>query len=675
MVQKPSILVVESDLGFANLLRLRLEEAGYRVHMALSGREVLIRAIDETPDLLIVDAKLPDKSGLDLFAELKEIAKFRHTPVLFITDRQACAEEFEVGGHEFFTRPYDPKSLLSRVRQALQRKMLADGGTIEVPGEAVLSTEEGFPSPQVPESVSASAPAQSESWERVNLREVQVDAGLLKKVPFKFVQHYKVFPVKMEEGVLTLAVKNPGDRQMRDDLRQYLGMDVQLVAADENEIEERINSNYGVGAETVEGIWADSGLGEDINLSVAAESDEDIAKMAGDASIVRLVNQILVEAQRKGATDIHIEPYAGKLSLRYRIDGVLRDAKVPDNIIYFLPAIISRIKIMAGLDIVERRLPQDGRAKVKILNQMYDLRVSTLPTQHGESMVIRVLPMTMLFDLAKLGFSEHHLKIFEDLIRRPHGVLLVTGPTGSGKTTTLYTALSKIKRDNEGAKILTIEDPIEYELQGITQTQVNPEIDLTFARSLRSMLRHDPDIMMVGEIRDLETAEIGIRMALTGHLLFSTLHTNDAASGVARLIDMGVEPYLVASSVEAFIAQRLVRRICEDCKVEYHPTERELGKLGHPKDLDICFKGEGCDECNSTGYRGRTGIHEILVVDDTIKKLINEKVPSEEIKKAAVAAGMKTLWDDGKEKIRLGITTVEEVLRMTTADSNDDLPV
>lgn len=493
----------------------------------------------------------------------------------------------------------------------------------------------------IPESQAFGAGAASEVPE-INLKETKIEPDVIEKVPAKFVWHYKFMPVRLEKDVLTVACANP-DSVVKDDLSQFLGYKVKMARADEADILEAIKKFYGVGAETVEKILEEESVsGEGLGTAGLEEiKEEDIAKLAEEPGIIKLVNQILLEANQKNATDIHIEPYPGKLKLRYRIDGVLYDAKVPSDIVRFLPAIVSRVKIMSGLNIVERRLPQDGRAKVKIKNEVFDLRISTMPTPHGESIVIRVLPTTMLFSLEKLGFSDRDLKVFEELIKKPHGIIFVTGPTGSGKTTTLYAALSKIRQENKGAKILTIEDPIEYELEGITQTQVNPEINLTFARGLRSMLRHDPDIMMVGEVRDFETAEIAIRMALTGHLLFSTLHTNDAASGVTRLLDIGVEPYLVASSVEAFIAQRLVRVVCKKCK------------------------GKGCEGCNLTGYRGRTAIFELLLVDEAIKKLIIEKAPSDTIRKKAVSLGMKTLWEDGEEKIKKEITTREEVLRVT----------
>ena len=481
--------------------------------------------------------------------------------------------------------------------------------------------------------------SQSIKVPKINLKEIKIKPEIIDKIPAKFVWHYKFMPVKLEGDVLTVATASP-DNVLRDDLSQFLGFKVKMARADEADVLEAIKKFYGVGAETVEKI-----LTEEVDsgewLVDSENKEEDIAKLAEEPGVIKLVNQILVEAHQKNATDIHIEPYQGKLKLRYRIDGVLYDAKVPSNIVRFLPAIISRVKIMSGLNIVERRLPQDGRAKVKIKNEVFDLRISTMPTPYGESIVIRILPTTMLFSLEKLGFLNRDLKNFEELLKKPHGIIFVTGPTGSGKTTTLYTALSKIKEENKGAKMLTIEDPIEYELEGITQTQVKPEIGLNFARGLRSMLRHDPDIMMVGEVRDFETAEIAIRMALTGHLLFSTLHTNDAASGVARLLDIGVEPYLIASSVEAFIAQRLIRVVCKKCN------------------------GKGCEACNSTGYRGRSAMFEMLQVDEAIKKLITQKAPTGQIKKKAISQGMKTLWEDGQEKIAQGITTQEEVLRVT----------
>ncbi|UCC94433.1 MAG: Flp pilus assembly complex ATPase component TadA, partial [Candidatus Omnitrophota bacterium] len=378
----------------------------------------------------------------------------------------------------------------------------------------------------------------------------------------------------------------------------------------------------------------------------------------------------ILEAYRKRATDIHLEPHRGDVAIRYRIDGILYDITVSPEVKNYIIPIISRIKIMCNLNIVERRLPQDGRAIVKAQDQTLDLRISTLPTPHGESIVIRILPTTMLFSLEKLGLSRKDLDILEELLRKSYGIIFVTGPTGSGKTTTLYACLRTINIRER--KIITLEDPIEYELKGIIQIQVHPQIGLDFARGLRSILRHDPDIIMVGEVRDLETAEIAIRVALTGHLIFSTLHTNDAASGITRLIDIGIEPYLIASSVEAFIAQRLVRVICPNCKYEDAPS-REL-KDSIRKELDLesadkarVFKGKGCEQCNFTGFFGRTALYEILLVDDDIKELILKRLPSSEIKKMAKSKGMHTLMQDGWRKVVEGITTPEEVLRVISA--------
>jgi len=352
--------------------------------------------------------------------------------------------------------------------------------------------------------------------------------------------------------------------------------------------------------------------------------------------------------------------------LRYRIDGILYDAQVSENMRYLYPAIISRIKVMASLDIVERRIPQDGRAKVNVGDKEYELRVSVLPTLYGENVVIRILPMLMLFSMADLGMEDKDLQVLQRVLQKPHGIIFVTGPTGSGKTTTLYTCLSQL--NTRERKIITIEDPVEYELRGVSQIQVNPKINLTFAGALRSILRHDPDVIMVGEVRDFETASITIQTALTGHLVFSTLHTNDSAGGVTRLIDMGIDPFLITSSVEMFIAQRLVRRICPECKKESKFDASEITTL--PQGMDIpraVFRGKGCPACNHTGYRGRTGIYELLVVTEPVRRMVLRKDPSDLIEAKAIELGMKPMHEDGWEKVFAGITTPEEVQRVTQA--------
>jgi general secretion pathway protein E len=388
---------------------------------------------------------------------------------------------------------------------------------------------------------------------------------------------------------------------------------------------------------------------------------------AREASVIKLVNQLLADAINSGATDIHIEPYESDLRVRYRIDGVLHDAGIPGTIRYFREGIASRIKIISGLDIAEKRLPQDGRAQVDVGNHTFDLRISVLPTRHGEAINIRILPQSVLIsDLPSLGMAPGEVDRLRKLIQKPHGILLVTGPTGSGKTTTLYTCMNILRTTD--TKILTIEDPVEYDMPGIVQMQVHPEIGFTFARALRSMLRHDPDIMLVGEIRDLETAETAIRTALTGHLVFSTLHTNDAASAVTRLLDMGIEPYLVASSVEAVLAQRLVRVICPNCK-EFCTLDSEVAtavkSLAGLEELPTVYHGRGCAKCRFTGYRGRTIITELLVLSDVIRELTVARRHANEIDAQARKEGMTSLFLSGLEKVQQGITTYDEVLRAT----------
>lgn len=479
----------------------------------------------------------------------------------------------------------------------------------------------------------------------LNLRDVVIDESAIRSVPARISVHYSVVPVKLENGILTLAVNNPLETPAIEDIETNLGFRVERVLACRRDIREALQKYYGIGAETVERILAVSGMREEPTI----ETSSDLEKMAEDASVIRLVNELLSNAISDRATDIHFEPHSDGISIRRRIDGILYDASVPRNMRLLFPAIVSRIKLISGLNIVEKRLPQDGRARVRLGSHDYDLRVSIIPTMHGEDVVIRILPTSMLFDLSALGFSEKHLQMINDIIARPHGILFVTGPTGSGKSTTLYSCLSKL--NTRDRKIITIEDPIEYELRGVMQTQVNPTIGLTFAKALRSMLRHDPDIMMIGEVRDTETAEIAIQTALTGHLVLSTLHTNDAASGAVRLIDMNVEPYLITSTVLAFAAQRLVRKICPQCKIRVE----EHGKT--------FFRGRGCKKCNLSGYYGRTAISEFLPMVPEIHELILDRASATTIREKANSMKMESLLEDGMDKVEKGITTPEEVLR------------
>jgi type II secretory ATPase GspE/PulE/Tfp pilus assembly ATPase PilB-like protein len=464
-------------------------------------------------------------------------------------------------------------------------------------------------------------------------------------------------PLKIEKNTLTIAVSDPMAIWSMEDLKLHLGYSIERVLATEEQILNAIRKYYGFGADTVEKILAQEGVKEEVKARV--KEVEDLEKSAQDASVIKLVNQILSEAISSRATDIHIEPYRDKVRVRYRIDGVLYDMNVSEQIKYLHQAIVSRIKILSNLNVVEKRLPQDGRAIIKLGGKQVDLRISVIPSIYGESVVIRILPMQLLFNLEELGFFSEDLKKLEEIMGKPYGIIFLTGPTGSGKTTTLYACLSKLNKDT--VKIITIEDPVEYEMPGIMQIQIKPEIGFSFASALRSILRHDPDIMMVGEVRDLETAELAIRTALTGHLIFSTLHTNDAPSGATRLIDIGIEPYLVASSVNAFISQRLVRVICPNCKEEV----RDKSKVPESfKNMRI-YRGRGCQECNSIGYRGSTAIYEILVIEPKIQELILSKASASQIKEKAKDLGFKTLKDIGIEKVKLGITTPEEVLRVT----------
>ncbi|MFA7114296.1 MAG: GspE/PulE family protein, partial [Candidatus Omnitrophota bacterium] len=419
----------------------------------------------------------------------------------------------------------------------------------------------------------------------IDLKNINIKDEVVKKVPARLALHYGLMPIGLEGKKLIMASKSPIGIKVQDEIHFALGCEIKIVLALRSQIEKILRTKYGLGADTVERL---SGLSDNVNdagyfKSLSEVDIEDLDKQAENISVVQLVNQIILDGCNKRATDIHIEPYRGKLRIRFRIDGILQDQNVPAQMNNFSTAIFSRIKIMSNLDIVEHRVPQDGRAVVKTGGKALDLRVSVMPTSHGESVVIRILSTKMTFDLDKLGFLEHDIKIIEELIKGTGGIIFLTGPTGAGKTTTLYACLSKVNKKER--KIITIEDPVEYEMENVTQIQVNPDVGLTFSAGLRSVLRHDPDIIMVGEVRDKETAEIAIRVALTGHLVFSTLHTNDAVTGIMRLVDIGIEPYLVASSVDAFIAQRLVRVICPECKekdtsVDYEAIHSIFSKIG-----------------------------------------------------------------------------------------------
>ena len=499
------------------------------------------------------------------------------------------------------------------------------------------------------------------------LGEQEIEAAARTKVPTKVVFQYNILPMRVDNGTLVVATNDPFDLAMIESVRLVARCRVQVALSTEADIQKALKRYYGVGAETLDELMQKNIL--DLDLTVAV-TKEDLASGDQEASVVKFVNQVIWEAFKERATDIHLEPMESDLRVRYRVDGMLHQTPVPAQLKQFQAAIISRIKVMANMDIAERRLPQDGRINVRSGGEEIDVRVSTIPTAYGESVSLRLLTRSSIFlGLESLGLSPADDKIVRKLVELPHGIILVTGPTGSGKSTSLYAFLSTINSIDQ--RIITIEDPIEYELPGVNQMQVRPDIGLTFASGLRHILRQDPDVIMVGEVRDKDTAEIAIRAALTGHLVFSTLHTNDSAGAVTRLVDMGIESFLVSSSVEALIAQRLVRTICKACKEEYRPDAELLREIGFPENDAAKTKfhrGRGCEDCRFTGFRGRTGIYEILVMDESLRPLVIERTSSSAIKQAACARGMRTLRDDGWAKVKAGLTTVEEVGRVTQED-------
>ncbi|MCJ7493357.1 MAG: type II secretion system ATPase GspE [Deltaproteobacteria bacterium] len=499
-----------------------------------------------------------------------------------------------------------------------------------------------------------------------NLEEEGLDPSLVSRVPIVFSKKHKVVPMKMEDGILTVATPDPLNYEPLDDLRLIIEcQEVRVVLSSEREVVRAINRFYEQSADTPEEMIQSMDAESSDRILHELEETADLLDISDEAPVIKLVNLILFQAVKERASDIHIEPFQKELKVRYRIDGILYQRLDPPK--RYQSAIVSRLKVMAKMDIAEKRLPQDGRIPIKIADKDIDIRVSIIPTTFGERVVLRLLDkQSLLLGMGEIGLSPDKHQTLQDLISRSNGILLVTGPTGSGKTTTLYAALSQINSPDKN--IITIEDPVEYQLWGIGQIQVNPKIGLTFAHGLRSVLRHDPDVILVGEIRDAETAEIAIQAALTGHLVFSTLHTNNAASAATRLVDMEIEPFLVASVVRAIVAQRLIRVICSECKEGYVPEPEMLKEVGiTPEQLKggKVYRGKGCPACSGTGYRGRTGIYEILLVSETIRQLIMKKADSVSIGRQAVEEGMKTLREDGARKIIEGITALEEVLRVT----------
>ncbi len=501
------------------------------------------------------------------------------------------------------------------------------------------------------------------------IKEDDIDLEILRKISLSYLKGMTVIPLKSDNGFLQIAMSDPFDINAIDDISLLLDTPVKAVLSPKSAIREAINRFYSRDAANTEDMIKelDTDYDGDVLASLSSLSDEpkDLLDVANEAPIIKFVNTILFQAVKERASDIHIEPFDKELRVRYRIDGILYNTlALPRK---YQAAVISRVKIMADLDIAEKRLPQDGRIKIKLAEHFIDLRVSVIPTSFGERVVMRLLDKTsILIDMDDLGLISSNFVMLKEFIQRPNGIILVTGPTGSGKTTTLYSALTRVNTPEKN--IITIEDPVEYQLFGIGQIHVNPKIDLTFANGLRSILRQDPDIIMVGEIRDAETAEIAIHASLTGHLVLSTLHTNDSAGAVTRMLDMGIEPFLIASTLCGVIAQRLVRVLCKECKESYEPDDEELRDIGivrsQLKDGKI-YRGKGCPSCLNMGYRGRMGIFEIMRIDDNVKKMILERSDAGSVRREAVKGGMRLLRDDGVKKIINGITTIEEVLRVS----------
>ena len=496
----------------------------------------------------------------------------------------------------------------------------------------------------------------------VDLQSINIDSEVLQALPAKLVFRQNCVPIARTGDTLTVATSDPFELSVLDELKLLTGCSIEIVLADEEELRKFIRERYGVGVDTLDEMSA--GLAESEAIGAAAASDE--VEQAQEASVIRLVNDLLIEAVTERATDVHFEPYEKTLVVRYRIDGVLQRANVPPTINRFAGAIISRLKIMANLNIAEKRRPQDGRITLRHKGQEFDLRVSVIPMLFGEGVVLRILnKAAVLMSLDDLGMPRNVLESWDRLINRPHGILLVTGPTGSGKSTTLYASLNRIVSDE--IKAITVEDPVEYHIAGVNQIQVNHKVGLDFAAGLRSILRQDPDVVMIGEIRDRETAETAVQASLTGHLVFSTLHTNDAPGATTRLLDMGVEPFLVASSVEGVLAQRLVRRVCTECLQSYTPDPDDVPESFELRPGETLVRGGGCRACRQTGYRGRVGIYELLRITDTTRDMIMHRVNAPQIAAAAAKEdALFTLRADGFTKVRAGVTSIEEVMRALT---------
>ena len=540
--------------------------------------------------------------------------------------------------------------------EALAR--IADGRAAN-PGMGLAEAAVKFGGVKEPDFLAAIGKAMG--YEVVDLEKRQPSPEAITETPASAVYQFNVLPIARDANALTIVTHDPFDTKVADGLRLLAGRPVKIALAPKEEVEKAIKKYYGVGADAIEKMVNDGRYAVDDEFGAMTKID--VSEVGEEAAIVRFVNQIIVEADRQGATDIHIEPQETELRIRYRIDGMLHKVDVPPQLNRLKSAIISRIKVMANLDIAEKRLPMDGRIGIRIAGQDIDIRVSTMPAAYGESISLRLLAKSGSFvKMQDLGFNDRDFKVVEKIIHRPNGIFLVTGPTGSGKSTSLYSFLSEV--NTMDVRIMTAEDPIEYHMAGINQVQMQADIGMNFARALRAFLRQDPDIIMVGEIRDRETAEIAINASLTGHMVFSTLHTNDAAGAFPRLIDMGVEPFLIASAVAGVMGQRLCRRLCPKCRKEV-PIDMKYYTLPYPPAQQTVWEPCGCDECTRTGYKGRRALFEVLEVDEDIEGSIVRRENATQIRNLSLSKGMKTLREDGWAKVFKGVTSVKEIMRVT----------
>lgn len=656
-------LVTKEQLHEAEELKSRmgLPLSSALVYLGYIGQKDLAKKIAEQIDLPFIDFDklVPDKNAISVLSE-DIVRKYTVFPIKLDNDeiliamtnpRDIIAIEEIRSQTGLKVKP--AVAIKEEIDTAIDTYYRTSKDEKETAGEPTKSEQKS--------SLTEDVVLQTAVIESVDLEKFDIDANATMTMTEEIARKYNVIPIEFDGGQLVVAMENPEDVFLIDTLSMLVGFDIRPVRANKDQISAAINRFYKM-AEVVE-------VGEEIEnlIGEVSESErlETISEIAEDAPIVKLVNLIIARGVRSRASDIHIEPQERDVRIRYRVDGVLQEVMQSPKRLQ--PAIISRVKIMANLDIAERRKPQDGHCALTIGGKIYDFRVATLPTIYGERIVLRVLAKdSVLMDLEDLGFLKDSLEKYRSAFLKPYGAILVTGPTGSGKSTTLYATLN-VLNDNQ-KNIITIEDPVEYRIKGINQVQISTKVGLTFARSLRAVLRTNPDIVMVGEIRDQETASIAVESALTGHLVLSTLHTNDAPSAVSRLIEMGVEPFLVSSAIDCVQAQRLARRLCSECKEPYKPQEKRLEELGFPLDngeIPTFYKPRGCSKCSNTGYRGRIGIYEVMPISEDIEILASKKASSEEIKKVAIKEGMRTLREDGYIKVKRGITSIEEVLRVT----------